>query len=670
MSRLRDHLPALALVAAGVCAVYANALGTGLVLDARLLVGENPVIRRATAANVAFILTHDYWQPMSTDGLYRPVTILSYLFNYAILGNADRPLGYHAVNLGLHLACVGLVYALVWQLVRRRWPAVVAAALFGVHPVGTEAVTYIVGRADLFAAIGVLGGLLCHARAAASEGRRRVAWSAGLCVAAVVAFFSKESGLVLVPITLAWDLVFRTPAWRQHAVTLAVLAVYLAARWYVARSGLPPDDTSPVDNPLVEVGFWTGRLTALKVVAHQLALLLWPSSPSADYSYRAIPVVGWPPARAGDWAALLVLVAAAPVAAAIVRLRRRVPAIAFLILFYVVALLPTANLLVLVGSIMADRFLYLPMVGLIGGATIVLDRAAGPRRAVFAAAVALVLVAYGWRTSTRNRDWTDEQAVWSSALRVSPDSAKAHKGWAAATFAVDPRHAVVDRVIAAAERAIAIRPDYLPALVDLGGYYLVRGDAAAGADADAWYAKSVAVLERGRELEARAARRFADKMLARGERPDAIPAWGNELLHANLALAYVRAGRLADAAAAYERACRLDPTNPARYVDLSAVLARLDRWEEASVALFEAMTIDAGRTDAAARLVEVYRRFDPGGNAVLGDGAAGARINLDDPLVHRHRCRALAGLAGIYDDARRRDLAASVRDLARRLCAS
>jgi protein O-mannosyl-transferase len=665
-SRIRDHLPALGALAAGVCAVHASSLRTGLVLDARVLVAENPVLRRVTAANLGFILTHDYWQPMSTDGLYRPITILSYLFNYTVLGNADRPLGYHVVNLLLHVACVGLVYALVWHLVRRRWPAVVAAALFGLHPVTTEAVTYVVGRADLLAATGVLGGLLCHARAAASAGRRRVAWSAGLLLAAVLAFFSKESGLVLVPITLGYDLIFPTPSRRDHVITLSVLAVYLAVRWYVARIGLPPEDTSPVDNPIVEASFWTGRLTAAKVMGEQLWLLLWPASLSADYSYRQIPLVAWPPARAADWAALLALPAFGVVAGAILSVRRRLPAVAFLAAFSALALLPTANLLVVVGSIRADRFLYLPLAGFAGVAAVIADRARARRAA--SALVALVLVAYAWRTWTRNRDWVDEPSVWSSAVRASPESAKAHKGWAAAMFAADPRRAALDRVIAAGERAVAIRPDYLPALIDLGGYYIARGDGEAGSGASTWYAKGVDVLERARDLDARAAGRFVAKMLASGARTASIPAYGNDTLYANLALAYLQLGRLDDALAAYEHCRNLDPGNPTRYVDLSAVLARLGRWDDASIALFEAVTIDGGQQDAARRLVELYRQIDPDGHAVVSDDAGGARINVDDPLVRRHRCQALAGLARIHDDARQHAAALRFRELERRFC--
>src|SRR5688572_18762885 len=141
------HLVALGLVVAAVVAAYANATGGVLVFDARVLVAKNPTVATASGANVWFALTHDYWQPMANDGLYRPLTILSFMVDRAILGHGDRAFGYVVENVALHAICAVLVYALVWHLARRQWPAIVAALLFGVHPITTEAVTNVVGRA-------------------------------------------------------------------------------------------------------------------------------------------------------------------------------------------------------------------------------------------------------------------------------------------------------------------------------------------------------------------------------------------------------------------------------------------------------------------------------------------------------------------------------------------
>lgn len=571
-------------------AAYVTALDAGLVLDARPLITDNPGLRAVTSANVRRLVTSDYWAPLGTDGLYRPAASLSYLFNYAVLGNDARPLGYHVVNLLLHLACTGLVFVLVERLTDRRLAAVLAAALFGLHPIATEAVTNVAGRPDLLATLGVLGALVCHAHLTADDARRRAAWASGLLVASTLAVFAKESGLVVLAALVLYDAVCRRRLRPRAAHLLPLLATigYLAARWSVARAGLPPDDVSPVDNPIVEAGFVAGRATGLKALGRELLLLAWPRTLSADYSFAELPVVRLPPHGWEDCQAAAALLAVGLLVAAAWRVRRTSPALGFFGLLAVLALLPTANLLVVIGSVMAERFLYLPMVGVAGAVGLLVAPAAKGRTWVLGIA-ALVLVALGVRTAVRNRDWRDEASLWASAVDAAPASAKAHKGYAEVLFAADPSHQDLARVIAEAERAVEIRADYLPALIDLGSYRLVAADrlAARGSpDATAIYAAAVAALERARDLDAQANHGFAEKMVATGHSGRGIPRIGNIEVYQNLTLAYLGAGRAADGLAAAREACRLRPNDVSRYLDVSAVLARLERWEEAAVVLF------------------------------------------------------------------------------------
>src|SRR4029079_7319362 len=134
-----------------------------------LIVRRSPRVQATTWANVREILTTDYWWPVNMTGTHRPLATLSYLFNWAVLGNADRPAGYHALNLGLHFLNAMLVYALGVRALRiSAATAFLAALLFAPHPVATEAVTNIVGRADLLATASVLGGLVVYAVAVES----------------------------------------------------------------------------------------------------------------------------------------------------------------------------------------------------------------------------------------------------------------------------------------------------------------------------------------------------------------------------------------------------------------------------------------------------------------------------------------------------------------------
>src|SRR5438477_2917472 len=74
---------------------FSNSFTAGFTLDNKGLLLEDPKIRELSGENVDLILQHTYWWPRGEAGLYRPLTTLSYLFNYAILGNADQPEGYH-----------------------------------------------------------------------------------------------------------------------------------------------------------------------------------------------------------------------------------------------------------------------------------------------------------------------------------------------------------------------------------------------------------------------------------------------------------------------------------------------------------------------------------------------------------------------------------------------
>ncbi len=350
---------------------YSNSFQSGLVLDNASIIGQDPRIRQASARNISSILEGGYRYSNPNVGLYRPLTTFSYLVNYAVFGNGSRPAGYHSVNLALHCLNVALVYALGIAVFAEAAPAFALAAIWALHPVLTESVTNIAGRADLLAAFGVLAGLLCYLKAAASEGWKKLAWLAGLAAAQAAGIFSKESAVVLPGLMLLYDLTWRNrTTWRRRASGYAVLALPLTAYFYL-RAQLHAHMLIPfADNPLVNAGFWTARLTAIKVIGDFLGLFLWPAHLSPDYSFNAVPLFG---GQASNWedakaivALAVCLVAAGLIAILAVRERRIEKPVLFFLGFFFIALAPTSNLIVLIGSIMAERFLYLPCIGLAG----------------------------------------------------------------------------------------------------------------------------------------------------------------------------------------------------------------------------------------------------------------------------------------------------------------
>jgi tetratricopeptide (TPR) repeat protein len=626
----KSHLPAVAALWAVALVAYANSFGAGFPMDNAAIILQDTRIRAATDRNLGLIWSEEYWYARPPVGLYRPLTTFTYLFNYSTLGNGTQPAGYHAVNLALHAVNMSLAYLLALLLFKDRGMAFAMAALWGVHPVLTESVTNIVGRADLLGGFGVLAGLLCHVRATRAEGWRRAAWLGGVASAAAVGVFSKESSVVLLAAMAIHDLAFETAPWSRRLAGYAAAAVpclALVSRLAQVRARIGYMPIEFADNPLVGMDFWTARLTAVRVIGKQIWLLVWPANLSCDYSYNAVPAFAW-----FDWKALAALVAVAGAVAAAawcLKWRKRV---FFLLAFGLAALAPTSNLVLRIGSIMAERFLYLPALAFAGGVVLAVFTVARQRRR--AAAVVLAVIAVGWtaRTWARNPDWRDEITLWSAAAKAEPSSYKAHWAWSVHVRETQPETAAAE-----AERSLAILeglPDErnaLPAYENAGLVFGVMGDRlAARPAAAAWYEKSLRALERAARIDAEKARVMRVETGAKGT-------LGYAPVYLELGRAYLRLRRPREAGQAfrYGRALRALP-------EFSEGLAEAWRAQgderQAAIALMEGLLMDPAQRRLAARLAELYRQTQPASCAVNSTG-----IDMDCPLVREHLCAAARG---------------------------
>jgi hypothetical protein len=121
----RDFSPLLQslYIPAALCLLtllaYSNSFHTGLVVDSDYLILRDPRVHAVTSENLGLIFSHGYWWLPPEKGLYRPFSTLTYLFNYAVLGNGEDPTGYHWVNFSLHFFNVLLVYGLALRLVKK-----------------------------------------------------------------------------------------------------------------------------------------------------------------------------------------------------------------------------------------------------------------------------------------------------------------------------------------------------------------------------------------------------------------------------------------------------------------------------------------------------------------------------------------------------------------------
>jgi tetratricopeptide (TPR) repeat protein len=698
---LRDRLLGerprdLLVLAALATALYANSFGVGLILDSQLLILQDPRIRAVRSENLRSILTEDYIpvRPF-VSGVYRPLTTLSYLANYAVLGNGPRPAGYHAVNLLLHVANAALVYLLVGIVLRSRAYAFWTAALFTAHPIATEAVTNVIGRADLLAALAVLGGTLLYIRSTQAAGRAKVGWLVGLSVVTALGLLAKENAIAIVGVVLLYDLTFRlrSSSARPLADTLGQLGEFFRAgyvaflpallavgwlRWRVYADTVvqrPPF----IDNPLVGADFWSARLTALKVLGRSVALLAWPRTLSWDYSYDQIALVRWPLEGWEDWQAPLALVGLVAAGVVAVRSRRRQPGLCFFLLFALVTMLPTANLIVSIGTIMAERFLYLPSVGfaacVVLGLAAVAERLRRPRASVMMPMlVALVVAAFGLRTVARNWDWCDELRLAQSGIEAAPRSAKVYWEYASTLSHRDGlERADVEALIAHAEQALSImehpplptelQVSNIPLL--LGIYYKTKGTqlASRGEDGREWYGRAAAMLERATQIEAAHIDEYRRARLRRGLGEEQIAELGGQELPYHLGEVYLLLGEPAKAAAAFDRLRRLAPLAAQSHVSVARAAMATGDLERAVRSLTIAVAL--GRRDAETQglMVDAYRRLDPHGCAVSERGDH-RQVEGSCPIVRANVCAAYAELVEISIGARQWELGRRVGEAA------
>jgi hypothetical protein len=405
-------------VAAAALVAYHNALGAGFVLDDYHFILEHRELGIAAIPRL-------FWRAYASGGadFYRPLTTATFAIDRSIFG-LWAP-AYHAHNLAWHIAASLLVGALLARVPHIGGRAATLAALvFALHPIHTEAVTGVVGRSELMATTFVLAGCALQL-----DGRR--AWAA---VAYLLALLSKESGVMLPLLAILLDGQLRPwpAAWRRAWTFAPALAIYLLLRVHaLAGATLPPTaEYFRVATPAE--AFWT----AVDVLGRDVRLLVWPHPLAADYSYPALPLSpGIGSARTLCTVAAIALVTTL----AIVR-RRKPPRLDLGLGWFALAILPVSNLVVHIGVLMAERLLYLPSVGLslvAGVGWQWLSERVRPPLATGAALAALVSLAS--LTMVRNVDWQTPLALWRDSVAKQPRSALAHANLALSCLVVgDP----------------------------------------------------------------------------------------------------------------------------------------------------------------------------------------------------------------------------------------
>jgi tetratricopeptide (TPR) repeat protein len=577
-ARLRPHLPILLVLAAVTAAVYGRALGHQFLLDwdDQLYVTANPTIRGFSIDHLREAFSRFF------VGNYAPLQMLSYMLDYTLWGL--NPAGFILTNLLIHLVNGLLCYALVVRLTGERWWGGAAALLFLVHPVQVETAVWVSQRKTLLAMalfLAALHGYLSYRQPGRPRRRGAYGWSIAAFCGALLA---KSVAVVLPPLLLLYDLVF-VPSQERRGWLLDKLP-YLAAAALVG--GVALFSQAPEQEGGRLAGYYGGSLfgtvcTMLPVLVRYLGLLLWPARLSAFYD---------PPVKTGvDGEVLLAGLCLLALAIAIALQGRPRPRLFFWAGLVVLGLLPVSQLVPLV-TLMNDRYLYVPMVGVgglvaeLGGWLAAVLPAARRRPALAAGGAALAVLALV--AFVRVGVWRDSLTLWQDAYAKAATSETV----CFSLGAVYQRAGDLAAARRCYERALSLGAHSRDALQNLIILHFENGTPAEAAPYLAELVERFPSHAPGHVLQ-------GDYFLRRGDLPAAEksyrrglglqPAAGGAL--ANLGTVYLQQGRLAEAGDCFARALAAGYESAEFRVNRAALAARSGRTAEALAELRQAFAL-------------------------------------------------------------------------------
>ncbi len=590
----------LILVCTAVTCLYRPALSAGALCfdDDQYLTG-NPLVQNPGWTSARRFLT-EILKPSTVGGYYQPLAMISLMLDYADGGRPGNLRAFHRTSLVLHVLNTALIVVLLYLLFRQPWAAAMAGLLFGVHPLTADSVVWIAERKTLLAACFSLLSLIafvCYAEstaershAAAGGPQRRQAGRAGpgrhkgvfwyaLCwMGYLSALLSKPTSTPLPLLMLLLDYWPLRRLGRRailEKVPLLVLGLAFAIITFLSQRSAAGvyyvTESSPLRLPLV----------LCHNIVFYLRLVVWPAGLSAHYPYPEPISILHPRILAGVVGTLLLI-------PAMWLLYRRAPAVLTGILFFFIAVFPAIGVIGFADTIAANRYTYLPLLGiliiaawLLGGLWRARSKTSGSLwsgRVMACSLVAALTAAEAMATRQYLALWQDTETLYRHMARQSP-------------------------------RAWAVH-------YTLGNILMQKGNTQ----------EAITVFEHTLDI-----------------RPDSV------LSHNNLGLAYSRLNRLEEAAAHYRRAISLQADYAEAHNNLGNILARQARLDEARQEYRQALQLRSTYVEANLNLANVLAMqglFDE----AIAQLRRGVESSPDQPVLHCNLANLLATSAR-YEEA-------------------
>ncbi len=569
-----------------VVAIYADApalSAKAMSFDDAEYLDYNPLVH-SPSWQAAWNYICSVLNPQTVSGYYRPVTMCSFLLDACLGGTPQNYFPFHRTSLILHALNSLLLFLLLWQLFNAPLAACVTACLFAAQPFNAEAVVWIAERKTVLASFFALAALNAYV---INTRRPRRGWYVGAILLYALATLSKPTTLVL-PLLMAlldvWPLRGFSAKRLMRLAPFLVISVVMAVITVISQERAGGVHAPPQKN-LPEVFY-----TVCYNVSFYLHRLIRPGAIAAFYP---APALSW-----NDGVIVAsVLTTMAVLVAAIVALRwTRALLVGFA--FFLISILPTMNVLRFTDISPANRFAYLPCIGvflLLGAALAhlwnrpITDRRSHWRFVAPLALVVTLVIAEAGSTHRFLSHWKDTETLMRHMVESAPGEAKTQAAlgeWLTGQAKYAEAIGHLDKAIAADPSYSGIYNNYASALIGLGRYDEAwkKLDLALEAEPDNAFVlnnKGVLLAAQNRLDEAVAA--YQETIRIKPDYAGPRVGW---------AMVLAAQGRFTDAVAKYEEALRLDPRSAVIHDNLGVSLGALGRTSEAVSHFQEALRLD------------------------------------------------------------------------------
>ena len=582
------------LIICSACIIcYINSLGCGFVFDDTSAIRDNKDIQPSTP--LINILLNDFWGiPMNKEQShksYRPLCVLSFRLNYILHGL--HPLGYHLLNVILHVIVTLLYYSISQNYVNTR-TRFVASLLFSVHPIHTEAVTGTVGRAELLSAMFFLLTLYLYNKSLGGSKKYLFLSSFTSCLA----MLSKEVGITVIGLCYIHEalsqnvhkiffhwILYQKPIemklkkgtmMRLTILTLTLMSLLMFRIQMMQGSSLPV--FTKFDNPASHASTISRYLTYSYLPCLNIWLLLCPLQLCCDWTMGSIPLLQ----SATDPRTLAIIAIVTLLFFLILTLISSTETYSKQVLFsaawMILPFIPASNIFFPVGFVIAERILYIPSMGFCLLVSMGIQRLYHQCRSVRTILLSLfylLVFSHSLKTFARNFDWVDEQSIFLSGLTVNTNNAKLYNNVGHALESKKNYH----EALILFKEAAKVQPNDIGAHINIG--------------------RTLNFLEKFDQAEI--AYRSAQKLLPRaapGTKLVTRIAPNSLNLFLNLGNLVARnSSRLQEADSLYKQAIAMRSDYIQAYINRGDVLIRMNRSDEALKIYQEALKYDENNAD-------------------------------------------------------------------------